>query len=273
MPSENGKKKTGSSGARSAKALQGVQRGGRRGGGAPPAGGRGIPWVTVAAAFIVVALVGGITVYLLPRFQDSASTQAFVPSATNRDPSTKIPGVQVKSYPSGQHAAKTQRVAYDESPPFGGPHDQIWATCTGVVYPNALRSENAVHSLEHGAVWITYNPRTLSATQVSTLAKKVDNRPFMLMSPYPGLDHPLSLQGWGRQLKLDDPADPRVDQFISAVRGNQAIYPEPGATCDTANPALFDPSNPPPAESGPLPADAMPMSGSPAATTPPTAGG
>lgn len=261
MSSGSSKKKSGPTAARSTKALRGAPRGGRRGATTPLSGRRGISWATMGAAFVVVALVAGITVYLLPRFQDRATTQAFVPSATSPDPSKNIPGVQVKKYPSGQHANAKQRVAYDQSPPFGGPHDQIWATCNGVVYPNALRSENAVHSLEHGAVWITYNPKELTSTQVSSLAEKVDNRPFMMMSPYPGLDHPVSLQGWGRQLKLDDPADPRVDQFISAVRGNQAIYPEPGASCDTANPTLFDPSNPPPPGSGPLPADAVPMTG------------
>lgn len=265
MASGNKDKATSSSAARSAKALKSTQRGGRSGNGkgagkAAPKH-RSVPWVTIAAAAVVVALVAGIAIYLVPKYADRATAQEFVPSASDPDPSTKIPGVESQTYTAGQHVDATQRVAYDQSPPFGGPHDQIWATCNGVVYPEALRSENAVHSLEHGAVWVTYNPDTLTADQVSTLSSKVENKPFMLMSPYPGLDQPISLQGWGRQLKLSDPADPRIEQFISAVRGNQSIYPEPGATCDTGNPALFDPANPPPADSGPVPADAVQMSG------------
>ena len=86
------------------------------------------------------------------------------------------------------------------------------------------------------------------------------------MSPYPGLDQPLSLQGWGRQLKLTDPTDKRIDQFISAVRGNQTIFPEPGATCDTTSPTLFDPTKPPPADQGKPGADAVQMAGTGAAT-------
>ncbi len=38
---------------------------------------------------------------------------------------------------------------------------QTWATCNGVVYTKAVRIENMVHTLEHGAVWIAYNPDTI----------------------------------------------------------------------------------------------------------------
>jgi len=254
----------GASAAKSAKALQAAKSrsgGTRKGSAASVVKGRQIPWVSIAAAVVVLALIGGITAYLVPRYQAKSAAQRFVPSASNPDPSTSINGIATMTYPAGKHVNANQRVAYDQSPPFGGPHDVIWATCTGIVYPNALRSENAVHSLEHGAVWITYNPDRLSGDQVTALATKVTNKPYLMMSPYPGLDRPLSLQGWGRQLKLDDPADPRIDQFIGAVRGNRSITPEPGATCDTQNPALFDPSKPPPADVGAPGSGALPMDG------------
>ena len=264
MPSGSSKSNEKDSAAKSAKALQAAKSrsgGVRKGSPASVVKQRTIPWVTIAASFVVVLLVAGIAIALVPKFQSKAEADKFVPTASNPDPSTSIDGVVSTSYPAGVHVTNTQRVAYDQSPPYGGPHDQIWATCNGVVYPAALRSENAVHSLEHGAVWITYNPDDLTADQVTTLSAKVENKPFMLMSPYPGLDQPVSVQGWGRQLKLTDPMDKRVDEFISAVRGNQAIYPEPGATCDTTSPTLFDPTNPPPADSGPAPADAVKMDG------------
>ena len=38
------------------------------------------------------------------------------------------------------------------------------------------------------------------------------------MSPYPGLDAPISLQAWGYQLKVDNADDPRIDDFIKALR-------------------------------------------------------
>lgn len=264
----------GATAAKSAKALRAAKSrsgGTRKGAGASVVTARQIPWITIAAAVAVLALIGGITAYLVPRYQVRAETQRFVPSASNPDPSTGINGVVSVTYKPGSHVTATQRVAYDQNPPFGGPHDQIWATCTGIVYPNALRNENAVHSLEHGAVWVTYNPDQLSADQVSTLANQVRNKPFMFMSPYPGLSNPISLQGWGRQLKVDSVTDQRITEFITAVRGNSAIQPEPGATCDTQSPQLFDPTNPPPADVGAAGAGAIPMDGAGATQVNPSA--
>ncbi|GAB3908539.1 hypothetical protein GCM10029964_108470 [Kibdelosporangium lantanae] len=133
----------------------------------------------------------------------------------------------------------------------------MWATCTGVVYTKAIRNESAVHSLEHGAVWIAYNPDQVTGDALAKLAQKVTNQPYMLMSPYPGLDKPVSLQSWGHRLKLTDPADPRVDQFIKALRQNSFTFPEPGATCDSTG--MFDETNPPPFDPTPPGPDAMPV--------------
>jgi hypothetical protein len=85
-----------------------------------------------------------------------------------------------------------------------------------------------VHSLEHGAVWVTYRP-DLPKDQVDTLASKVRGQEFMLMSPYEGLDKPISLQAWGYQLKVDSASDERVDEFIRSLRSNASI--EPGIGC------------------------------------------
>lgn len=170
----------------------------------------------------------------------------------------KIEGIKHVKYDAGAHVAASARVDYRESPPFGGSHDQIWAPCNGVVYPEAVRSENLVHSLEHGAVWIAYNPERLDQAAVNLLAGKVVNKPYTVMSPYPGLDHPVSLQAWGYQLKVDDPTDPRVDQFIISLRQNQQTTPEPNATCDLVPDAGFDPQNPPPFDPSPPGPDAVP---------------
>ena len=51
-----------------------------------------------------------------------------------------------------------------------------------------------------------------------------------MMSPYPGQDAPIILTAWGRQLKVQDASDPRIDAFLRAfVLGPQT--PEPGAPC------------------------------------------
>jgi len=149
-------------------------------------------------------------------------------------------------------------VAYNRYPPVGGPHDGTWANCNGIVYATAVRTENMVHTLEHGAVWITYNPDTISQADLATLTALVQDQPFTTLSPYPGLDSNISLQAWAHQLKVDSASDERVKQFITALRQNRWVYPETGATCqqpsfDTQNPPAFDPTPPG--------ANAIPMSG------------
>ena len=140
----------------------------------------------------------------------------------------QIDGVQTYSDLSREHTADT--VDYPQSPPVGGDHDPQWVDCTGTVYPDPLRDENAVHALEHGAVWITYDD-SLSPDDVAALADRVDGAPYTFMSPYPGQPSPVMLTGWGVQLGVDDPADPRIDEFLTAYRQGPQT-PEPGATCE-----------------------------------------
>jgi hypothetical protein len=227
---------------------------------------KGIPWNVVIPALVVVVFAGGVFGYAYSLYADKKAKAdalaGWTPSDTNKDPSTKIQGVVKKDYPAGKHITPTQRVAYDESPPFGGPHDGYWATCTGgVVYPNAVRTENMVHALEHGTLWIAYDPTKVKGADLDKLTKRVNGQDFTMLSPYPGLNRPISLQSWGHQLKVDSPDDPRIDEFIQALRRNQYTYPEVGATCDAMGPGQFDPNNPPKFDATPPGPTAVPMSG------------
>jgi hypothetical protein len=227
---------------------------------------KGTPWGTIIAVVGIVALLASVITYYMvksaPKRDQAdreAAAAAFAPSASDPDPSKRIPGVITATYTGSVHVLPTERVAYDHSPPFGGPHDQTWATCTGVVYPNAVRTENMVHALEHGAVWIAYNPQQISGDALNLLKVRADGKPFTMLSPYPGLDKPISLQSWGHQLKLDTADDARIDEFIAALRSNpNGVFPEVGASCD-ASPGLFDPDNPPPFDPTPPGKDAKPM--------------
>jgi hypothetical protein len=116
------------------------------------------------------------------------------------------------------------------------------------VYTSPIAKEQAVHSLEHGAVWVTYRP-DLPANEIETLAGKVRDREFMMMSPYPGLDKPISLQAWGYQLKVDRADDGRIDEFIDALRKNATLEPQVGCSggiTDATEKPLDLPNPPPP---------------------------
>jgi Protein of unknown function (DUF3105) len=120
-------------------------------------------------------------------------------------------------------------LTYPSNPPVGGVHNPQWQNCMGDVYTAQISKEQAVHSLEHGAVWITYKP-DLAQDQIDLLASKVRDVPFMMMSPLPDQDKAISLQAWGYQLKLDEASDSRIDEFITALRENATQ--EPGIGCD-----------------------------------------
>ncbi|HEX5597656.1 MAG TPA: DUF3105 domain-containing protein [Micromonosporaceae bacterium] len=129
---------------------------------------------------------------------------------------------------SGQGDHRPGPITYSILPPVAGPHNGVWQNCMGDVYDAPIANEHAVHSLEHGAVWVTYRS-DLPKDQVEVLAKKVRGNEFMMMSPVNDLDKPVSLQAWGYQLKVDNVNDGRIDEFIKVLRVRASV--EPGATC------------------------------------------
>jgi hypothetical protein len=131
---------------------------------------------------------------------------------------------------AAQHA--TGILTYPVSPPVGGTHAPVWQNCMGDIYTAPIPKENAVHSLEHGAVWVTYKPG-LAQSDIDALKSKVQGKDYIFMSPYTSLDKNVSLQAWGFQLKLDSASDPRIDQFIKALRLNASM--EPGAACSSGS--------------------------------------
>ncbi len=118
-------------------------------------------------------------------------------------------------------------VAYEQTPPVGGAHSPVWQNCG--YYPAPVGNEHAVHSLEHGAVWITYRP-DLPAEQLDLLRSLGEDRTFILVSPYPDLPSPVVASAWGAQLRLESTDDPRLGEFIRAFRQGPQT-PEPGAAC------------------------------------------
>ena len=144
----------------------------------------------------------------------------------------EIAGIETYDYAAGQehvqHAGRLHRVPAGRRPA----RPRSWADCTGTVYDVDIRHENAVHSLEHGAVWITYNPDEVSDADVATLAELVDGESGRMLSPYVGLDSPISLQSWDHQLKVDSADDERIEQFADFLTRNSDFHPEVGASCE-----------------------------------------
>lgn len=198
-------------------------RGNRRA--APTKVAKPFPWGTVVGSTLLGATLIGILVY-------AALNQGGGISDVLTDPDSKIKGVVVAAdldKIARKHVPGT--VKYEQNPPNGGEHNATPQTCA--VYTEPIAPEHAVHSLEHGAVWVTYNS-TVSKADIEALTGKVEGERYRMLSPDPDQKDPIDLSAWGRRLSVDSADDKRVDQFLSAYSGGKQS-PEPGASCTGTN--------------------------------------
>lgn len=179
-------------------------------------------WLPIALAVFMV--LGGLTAI------STAAQESTPPPAAGSDPfdpvvpeATPIAGVETFEVASADHT--TEPVDYPQDPPAGGPHHPAWQMCR--VYDAPIINEHAVHSQEHGAVWITYQP-DLADDARAAVEQLAEDQPYVLVSPYPELDSPVVASAWGAQLRVEDASDPRLQAFIERYAGQG---PEPGATC------------------------------------------
>ncbi|CAL9439494.1 hypothetical protein SUDANB176_02217 [Streptomyces sp. enrichment culture] len=183
--------------------------------------------LVIAASVVVVAgLVGGGVVLVQSQSDDDGGAASGTKTAgrfvTDKDGVKKWEGELGRNH-------VTKSVKYPVAPPVGGDHNPVWMNCNGDVYTDEIENTNAVHSLEHGAVWVTYNDRADEA-DVDALAAKVKKTPYTLMSPVDGQKDPIMLTAWGHQRAVTGADDPAVDAFLEKfVQGEQT--PEPGAAC------------------------------------------
>ncbi|MFI8435462.1 DUF3105 domain-containing protein [Streptomyces sp. NPDC079020] len=176
--------------------------------------------ITISASVAVVAALVAGGGYLMAQAdeQDKAEEQA---------KSSPVTGERSWDKLAQNHVDKP--VSYPMNPPVGGDHNQVWMNCNADVYTEAIPKENAVHSLEHGAVWVTYNEKAKPA-DIKALGERVSSTPYSLMSPVKDQDAPLMLSAWGKQVTVKSASDARVAQFFTKyVQGPQT--PEPGAAC------------------------------------------
>ena len=163
------------------------------------------------AVTAAIVTIGGLA-WLGLRAQSSASA-------------TPIPGLQIFTGLARDHVDGT--VTYAQTPPVGGKHSPMWQNCGW--YDTSVRNENAVHSLEHGAAWITYSPQ-LSVSDKAKLKSELAGKAYVVASPYAGLPAPIVASAWGARVKLTGVNDPRLGQFIARY-ANSAKAPEPGGEC------------------------------------------
>jgi len=168
--------------------------------------------IAVVAAFVVLALA-----VLVPVAVQHLRGDEEAQVAADLD--------EVKVYEDLRRDHTEDDVDYDEVPPVGGMHDPVWLDCGA--YDSPVRDENAVHDLEHGSIWISYEPG-LDSEDVSTLTEALPQNG--ILAPYDGLPAPVVVTAWGRQLRLTGADDPRLPLFVERYADGHTA-PEPFTSC------------------------------------------
>ncbi|MFE3460394.1 DUF3105 domain-containing protein [Nocardiopsis aegyptia] len=145
--------------------------------------------------------------------------------------SRNISGVEEYTVGSYVHVDVGQRVDYEQSPPVGGDHWPSWQNCG--VYDETVTNEFAVHSLEHGAVWVTYRP-DLPQEEVDALSSLYSPGDYLVISPFEGeMEAPIVASSWGRQVTAETADDQNLTRFVQRYERGRDV-PEPGAACSGA---------------------------------------
>jgi Protein of unknown function (DUF3105) len=164
------------------------------------------------------------------------------------DPAQPLPqnppkGIQV--YLTTTNRTVEGPIEYDRKPPTNGDHAPLWQNCG--FYDEPIQDRYAVHSMDHGVVWITYRP-DLPQQQLQTL-RSYGNENYVIVSPYPGQTAPVIATSWRVQLKLRSANDPRLERFVNQFKIS-GLSPLSGNRCilGVGNPK-GRPGSPPPLQS------------------------
>lgn len=166
---------------------------------------------------------GGVTAVALVGALVTVAVVTDPPPPTRQD--IEIAGLETFEDLDAMHV--NSPVDYAQDPPVGGDHASTWLNCG--VYTEEVPKENAVHSLEHGAVWAAYDPSALTEEEITAVQEALPDT-YAVVSPYEGLESPITLSAWGAQVAVETPDDERIEDFV-AKYWQSPEAPEPGAAC------------------------------------------
>lgn len=150
---------------------------------------------------VIVAAIVGLTGIII--FQDQLTESA-----------KPLLGQEYEDDGSKHLSAGDPPYAYKTNPPVSGPHDGEPADWG--YYDQELPDIKAIHNLEHGGIWVSYQPEVLSNEQkeeLKKLAKKYDQR--LIVSPRAENDSKIAIASWRRSEKADSLNLDIVNQFLT----------------------------------------------------------
>lgn len=168
-------------------------------------------------AVLVGSIIAAVTFVVVGEVRQREETKA---AATR-----PVEGEQ--DYPDQSRNHTSEPVSYPRTPATGGDHAPVWTNCG--TYTTPVQQTQAVHSLEHGAVWLSYRS-DLAEDQIAELTDLAANQDYLLLSPVIDQASPVTATAWGKQLAVDSASDERLAAFITKYRQGPQT-PEPGAVC------------------------------------------
>lgn len=147
----------------------------------------------------------------------------------------EIDGFEVQSFREDR-GHTNDPVNYESVPPVTGEHNQFPAPCG--VHAVQIEDELFVHSLEHGAVGVLYDPQQVDVPtirEIESLVGEFDSR--TISAPYPNTETPITLTSWGELMRLPEFREDTVRTYIDEFIGKG---PE-NVSCENESARPFDP--------------------------------
>ena len=114
-----------------------------------------------------------------------------------------------------EHVSAQAPVAYETNPPTSGDHlaeAEKWG-----VYDKEVSEKEAVHSLEHGGIWITYKDIDEESIRILTEIGK-ENSGSTVISPRSANDVKIAVVSWGRMMTLDTVDKALIQKYIDTYK-------------------------------------------------------
>jgi Protein of unknown function (DUF3105) len=177
---------------------------------------------TLTAFGIAAAAVAAVTLYRSFQGPNDIPRSAIRAAETAGCTTVEQPAV---SAPAQQHLAPGQPYTYKNRPATSGYHDPSPLPPTPKVYDTQPPETRAVHSLEHGAIFVYYLPEAdggLPQDVVDRLATIARGDRATFLAPYPDLtpDKALTLTAWNRRQSCP----------VTARQGGTELSPSNAAT-------------------------------------------
>lgn len=113
----------------------------------------------------------------------------------------------------GQPTHTDGTVSYPMTPPVSGQHSPATIPCG--THSEQPPSEQMVHTLEHGAIGLLYDPDEAAVDDIRQLEAIVeDSESHVFSAPFSGMETTFSIVSWGEMMRLDEIDRPAINEYM-----------------------------------------------------------